>query len=114
MEDFKLLYDLGVGLYGRFSQMIHEPTGHIMTVQVHHTHCKLVWIIDICSCFLLMSVTRKQESLTSFCLLYNQIRDVSSTNQREMLLNALNGFVVHKIDCPHIVTIYGVMANEVC
>jgi len=60
-----------------------------------------------------MSVTRKQESLTSFCLLNNQILDVSSTNEREMLLNAF-GFVVHKIDCPHIVTIYGVMANEVC
>ena len=103
-----------VVLFLHLNQMIHEPTGHIMTVKVHHTHCKLVWIIDICSCFFLMSVTRKQESLTSFCLLYNQIWDVSSTNEREMLLNALNGFVVRKIDCPHIVTIYGVMANEVC
>ena len=89
MEDFKLLYwAQGKALFGRLNQMIHEPTGHIMTVKVHHTHCKLVWIIDICSCFFLMSVTRKQESLTSFCLLYNQILDVSSTNEREMLLNA--------------------------
>ena len=108
-----MLYEFEVSMSDCFYQMIHEPTGHIMTVQVHHTHCKLVWIMDICSCFL-MSVTRKQESLTSFCLLYNQILYVSSTNQREMLLNALNGFVVPKIDCPHIATIYGVMANEVC
>ena len=100
---------------GRLSQVIHEPTGHIMTVEVHCTHCKLVWIIDICSClFLLMSVTRKQESLTSLCLLYNQIRDLYSTYQREMLLNAFDGSVVRKIGCPHIATIYGVMANEVC
>jgi len=51
MEDFKLLYEFREGVYGRLSQMIHEPTGHIMTVKVHPTYCKLVWIIDICSCF---------------------------------------------------------------
>jgi len=55
-------------------QMVHEPTGHIMTVK---------------------------------------ILDVSSTNKREMLLNALNGFVMLKLDCPHIITIYGVMAKKV-
>ena len=108
-----MLYEFTVPEDEAVNQMIHEPSGHIMTVKVHHSHCTLVWIIDICSCFL-MTFTRKQESLTSFCLLYNQILDVSSTNERERLLNALNDFVVRQIDYPHIVTIYGVMANEVC